>query len=170
MFTHLDIMIFTPWPFRSKRYCRCLRPSVRPSVRKLFLVHTITRHRFGLQSPNVHQTCILGFFQLLLKMAFKSFAIWSSFRLKKLHSMLLLYTDLGRPKGTYYMCSCNLLRLHNIHANLIDIPLHFINSLWPSDDTWQHGTWSTLVQVMACCLTAPSHYLNQCWLTIWGVF
>ena len=22
---------------------------------------------------------------------------------------------------------------------------------------------STLVQVMACCLTAPSHYLNQCW-------
>ena len=23
---------------------------------------------------------------------------------------------------------------------------------------------STLVQVIACCLTAPSHYLNQCWL------
>ena len=23
---------------------------------------------------------------------------------------------------------------------------------------------STLAQVMACCLTAPSHYLNQCWL------
>ena len=22
---------------------------------------------------------------------------------------------------------------------------------------------STLVQVMACCLTAPSHYLSQCW-------
>ena len=25
---------------------------------------------------------------------------------------------------------------------------------------------STLAQVMACCLTAPSHYLNQCWLII----
>ena len=24
----------------------------------------------------------------------------------------------------------------------------------------------TLVQVMACCLMAPSHYLNQCWLII----
>ena len=24
----------------------------------------------------------------------------------------------------------------------------------------------TLVQVMACCLTAPSHFLNQCWLII----
>ena len=28
---------------------------------------------------------------------------------------------------------------------------------------------STLAQVMACCLTAPSHYLNQCWLIIHGV-
>ena len=25
---------------------------------------------------------------------------------------------------------------------------------------------STSAQVMACCLTAPSHYLNQCWLII----
>ena len=28
---------------------------------------------------------------------------------------------------------------------------------------WHHRTWSTLVQIMACCPTAPSHYLNQCW-------
>ena len=28
----------------------------------------------------------------------------------------------------------------------------------PTDDK------STLVQVMPCCLMAPSHYLNQCWL------
>ena len=31
---------------------------------------------------------------------------------------------------------------------------------------WRGGSWSTLVQVMACCLTAASHYLNQYWLTI----
>ena len=31
---------------------------------------------------------------------------------------------------------------------------------------WQHRTRSTLAQVMACCLVAPSHYLNQCWLVI----
>ena len=37
-----------------------------------------------------------------------------------------------------------------------------VNSLWPSDTIWWHITWSTLVQVMACCLSAPSHYLNQC--------
>ena len=28
----------------------------------------------------------------------------------------------------------------------------------------RQGSRSTLAQVMACCLMAPSHYLNQCWL------
>ena len=41
-----------------------------------------------------------------------------------------------------------------------------VNSLWPSDAIWQHRSGSTLDQVMACCLTAPSHYLAQCWLII----
>ena len=35
------------------------------------------------------------------------------------------------------------------------------NSLGPSDTIWRYG--SILAQVMACCLMAPSHYLNQCW-------
>ena len=43
---------------------------------------------------------------------------------------------------------------------------HNFNSLWPSDAIWQHRSGSTLLQVMACCLTAPSHYLKQCWLII----
>ena len=41
-----------------------------------------------------------------------------------------------------------------------------INSLWPSDAIWRQEFRSTLVQVMSSCLTAPSHYLNQCWLII----
>ena len=44
----------------------------------------------------------------------------------------------------------------------------YLNSLWPSKAIWQHRTGSTLVQVMACCLLAPSHFLNQCWLIIDG--
>ena len=40
------------------------------------------------------------------------------------------------------------------------------NSLWPIDATRRHGSWSTLAQIMACCMTAPIHYLNQCWLVI----
>ena len=35
----------------------------------------------------------MGSFTLIIKV------IWPSFRLKKLHSTLLLYTDLGRPRG-----------------------------------------------------------------------
>ena len=41
-----------------------------------------------------------------------------------------------------------------------------INSLWPSDAICRHWSQSTLTQVMACCLTAPSDYPNQCWLLI----
>ena len=33
----------------------------------------------------------------------------------------------------------------------------------------ENRSGATLVQVMACCLTAPSHYLKQCWLFINGV-
>ena len=40
---------------------------------------------------------------------------------------------------------------------------HDINSLW------QYICGSTLVQVLAWCLMAPSHYLNQCWLIIYEV-
>ena len=44
-----------------------------------------------------------------------------------------------------------------------------VNSLWPSGATWWHRSGSTLAQEMACCLTTPSHYLNQCWLIINGI-
>ena len=44
--------------------------------------------------------------------------------------------------------------------------LKAFNSLWPSDIIWQHRSGSTLGQVMAWWLMAPSHYLNQCWIFI----
>ena len=47
--------------------------------------------------------------------------------------------------------------------------LNTLNSLMPSDVIWWHRSGSTLAQVMACCLTAPSHYLNQRWLIISNV-
>ena len=40
------------------------------------------------------------------------------------------------------------------------------NSLWPGDAIWWHKSELILAQVMACCLTAPSHHPNQCWLLI----
>ena len=38
--------------------------------------------------------------------------------------------------------------------------------MWPRDAIWRHRSGSTLVQGTACCLTAPSHHLNQYWLII----
>ena len=37
-----------------------------------------------------------------------------------------------------------------------------LNSLWPSDAIWRLRSESTLVQVMAWCHQATSHYLSQC--------
>ena len=39
----------------------------------------------------------------------------------------------------------------------------------PGGTIWRHRSGSTLAQVMAWCLMAPSHYLNQCWLLISAV-
>ena len=54
-------------------------------------------------------------------------------------------------------------------ASTWNIYTYTFNSLWPGDKKWWHRSGSTLAQVMACCLTAPSHYLNQSWFIINGV-
>ena len=56
-------------------------------------------------------------------------------------------------------------RLHFLHYYQI-YQGQRINSLGPSDAIWWQRSGSTLAHIMACCLTAPSHYLNQCWLII----
>ena len=62
---------------------------------------------------------------------------------------------------------CNLFTQTKNHAWHTQVSWRgWLNSLWPRDVIWRHRSGSTLVQVMACCLTAPSHYLNQCWLII----
>ena len=42
-------------------------PSVCPSVHELYLDHTITHHRFELESSNIHQTRIMAYSQLVSK-------------------------------------------------------------------------------------------------------
>ena len=42
----------------------------------------------------------------------------------------------------------------------------FINSLRPGDVKWHQGPWLKLIQVMACCLRTPRHYLEQYWLIV----
>ena len=52
------------------------------------------------------------------------------------------------------------------HGSILGTSISTFNSLGPSDAIWRHRSRSTLAQVMACCLTASSHLLNQCWIII----
>ena len=66
-----------------------------------------------------------------------------------------------RVTSTYcWLLSCYILSCYFPKS----IEWNLFNSLWPSDAIWRHRLGSTLAWVMACCLTAPSHYLNHCWL------
>ena len=48
-------------------------------------------------------------------------------------------------------------------------PINFFNPLGSVDTIWNHKMWSTLIQVMAWCLMAPRHYLNQWWHTVYNI-
>ena len=50
--------------------------------------------------------------------------------------------------------------------SLSQFSIQLLNSLRLSEATWWHRFVSSLGQVMACCLTASSHYLTQCWQII----
>ena len=56
-----------------------------------------------------------------------------------------------------------------VKAYVLELHPCYFNSLLSSNAIWWHRSGSTLAQVMACCLMAPSHYLNHCWLIITGV-
>ena len=76
----------------------------------------------------------------------------------------VLYISLqGNFRLSHRNASSNNL-LKNCRPLLVSDQKTSFNSLWPSDGIWRHRTRLTIVQVMACCLTTPSHYLNQCWL------
>ena len=56
------------------------------------------------------------------------------------------------------------------HTVSYEICARWFNWLWLSDAIWRQRSGPKSVQVMACCLAAPSHYLNQCQLTTQGVY
>ena len=60
-------------------------------------------------------------------------------------------------KASIEMNNTNWCWLWYIHLKQNGMLTH-----WPYGCRQRSGP--TLDQVMACCLTAPSHYLNQCWL------
>ena len=88
----------------------------------------------------------------------------------------LRYWPLTQRASKYFHLLTSSWRVQVVHSkmnffiNTFRATLNnFIKRLWPSDAIWPHRFQSTLAQVMACSLTAPSDYLNQCWIIISGV-
>ena len=68
---------------------------------------------------------------------------------------------------------CLMVPIHSLNQCWSNVKMvysiprrQWVNSLWDSNAMCQQKFGSTLVQMMVCCLVAPSHYLNQCWLII----
>ena len=68
----------------------------------------------------------------------------------------------GIPKTFHVLVLVHTFRTICMCSKIDDI-------MQTSQKLWSF-TGSTFAQVMACCLMAPSHYLNQCWLIINEVF
>ena len=106
------------------------------------------------------------------------FAVYTHGEIRVCKHYVLWYMEICFRLGDFWYVSDNLCH-HDGHRcpgaklapgylqpSCCHIMEHNINSLWLSDAIWQHRSGSTVAQVMACCLTAPSHYLNQFSLTI----
>ena len=123
--------------------------------------------QWSISSGNVFWETISCVFRYFWGMRLKG---WSQHR----HRWMVLalgYTQVTRlyfwGDGQLRVCKYNVWEL--FWNGPLRVFLHQIvtlNSFRPSDAMWRHRSGSTLAQVMACCLTTPSHYLNQCWVII----
>ena len=117
--------------------CHGLKGSHLPCMEYMIKVHQISRGSF-------YQTRSAWFTDLWLIR--KSFGVYKfAPTVRKVCHVGGLVHPLGRQEGDF-----QLIR----------------NSVWPNGVIWKHKSGSTLAQVMACCLTSPGRYLNQCWLLI----
>ena len=82
------------------------------------------------------------------------------------HAMHIM--AIGNEQSQYCVCIymitdvCYVMLLLNNSRGLIMLNVPAIISVWPGGTIWRHKPWSILVEVMACCLTAPNHYMKEC--------
>ena len=134
-----------------------------------------TKETDGLPTPNI---CGSYFFKLI-----GPWEIWIKIKIFKLtfmiddwglsYEIVLRWISLDLPTLVQVMAWCHQAPCHCLSQcwPRYMLPygtarLQWVTSLWPSDTILGHRSGSTLVEVMACCLMASSHYLNRCWLII----
>ena len=103
---------------------------------------------------------------LVLSHQYKPIICWSSKHNQTTGMLGATFTKSCYVIHSYHNKSFGVLKMVFLYHPFF---MFVLNSLRPSDAIWRQWSWTTLAQVMACCLTAPSHYLNQCWLIIKGV-
>ena len=86
--------------------------------------------------------------------------IWMSLDFTDDQSTLVQVMALCRQATSHYLNQC----WHRPMSPYGVTRPQWVNSLWPTDVIRWHWAGSPLAQVMACCLMAPSHCLNQCYL------
>ena len=120
---------------------------------------------FDLHGRNHHQTCQITFtgYQFRSKLPTMVLRVTTETKCcaRTLRKTSQNFHKNGNISGAYFT-ECR--EVHGV-GNSGPWP-RWIHSLWPSDTIWRQWSGSTMAQVMACCLTAQSHYLNQCWLII----
>ena len=115
----------------------------------------------------IHAECILFNFQTLMYDIKKNEKSSSTY--ENLHIFYCITVVQLQHQQCVMFQRSELFRADTTFSRIL-WPIHkFSNSLWPCYAKWWQRSCFTLAQVMACCLAAPSHYLNQCWLFINGV-
>ena len=82
-------------------------------------------------------------------------------KLRTMCYILIFIGDYNENRWDWKCC-----RLINFTIKNDGNMLIWSNSSSVSNFMWGQRYWSTVFQIMAWCLMAPSHYLNQCWLLI----
>ena len=82
-------------------------------------------------------------------------------------------TEITRPTSffTDYTCTLSDIFCTWHSSKTVMLFAKFEKDLWINSIKliiWWHRSRPTLAHVMVWCLTAPSHYLNQCWFIISG--
>ena len=78
------------------------------------------------------------------------------------HMATEIWVNIGSGNGVMPSGSKPLYLYLNTNTNTNT----YLTPALPDEAIWRQRSGSTLAQVMACCLTASRHYLNQCWLII----
>ena len=64
---------------------------------------------------------------------------------------------------TTYKGRIKILSVKKLILKMVRCRYPLIDTMWLSSAIWRQKSGSILARVMAWCLTAPSHYLSQCW-------